>query len=508
MQFSKYQDNIFNWVETGKGNSIVQARAGSGKTFSALHSMVRMQGKVCSLTFNKKNSVELAEKIASMGLVNCKGSTFHAEGFANYRRSQKFVKVDNSKVYFIAEKYTQDQELAPARSFIKNIVSLAKQSGFGVDECPSITNREAWMDLVKHYDITLDAEIGYSDAIEIAIQVLQESNRDFKNIDFDDMIYLPLLKNLDLIKYDWIIVDEAQDTNVCRKIMAKRMGHENTRYLFIGDDAQAIYGFTGAENDSMQLIKEQFNCKEFALPICYRCGSNIIAEAQKIVPDIQAKEDAVEGIVRSEKYVDFLEYSSNYNLTKKDGIICRNNAPLVSLAFGLIRRGIGCRIEGRDIGKNLITLCNKWKKVKDLNQFLAKLIVFFEAEFAKPMNKNKMQLLEDKMETMILLIERCQAIGEHSLEGLKKLIESMFSDSDEKGVPNVVVLSSIHKAKGLEFQRCFILGRNQFMPSKYATQDWQLVQEKNLEYVAITRAMEELVFVTDVPTKRKAVEEE
>lgn len=274
-----------------------------------------------------------------------------------------------------------------------------------------------------------------------------------------------------------------------------------SRCLFIGDEKQAIYGFTGAENDSMNIIKETFNAKELSLPVCYRCAKTIIEKAQEIVPDIQYKEDAIDGSIRVEKYEEFLNKATEYNLNRNDGIVCRNNAPLVGMAFALIRRGIGCRIEGKDIGRNLITLCNKWK-VKDLNTFMERLCNYFNREMDKPMNKNKLQLLEDKMETMIILIERCQSLGKYDVQSLKNLIESMFSDSDDPKVPNVVVLSSIHKAKGLEWKRCFVLGNSQFIPSKFATMEWQKVQEENLKYIAYTRAMEELVEITDVPTKR------
>jgi superfamily I DNA/RNA helicase len=84
----------------------------------------------------------------------------------------------------------------------------------------------------------------------------------------------------------------------------------------------------------------------------------------------------------------------------------------------------------------------------------------------------------------------------------------MFSDNDDYNLPNVVTLSSIHKSKGLEFSRTFILGMAQFQPSKYATQDWMKVQEDNLAYVAITRAKDALIHITDVPTKRNTTVED
>ena len=55
-------------------------------------------------------------------------------------------------------------------------------------------------------------------------------------------------------------------------------------------------------------------------------------------------------------------------------------------------------------------------------------------------------------------------------------------------------MSTIHKAKGLEADNVFILNKN-LLPSKYVKQDWELEQEKNLEYVAITRTKKTLGFI-------------
>ena len=506
MDFSPYQTAIFEAVQSGAENLLVQARAGSGKTFTALHAIQYMKGEVISLAFNKKNAVELKNKVENMGLVNAKAVTFHSEGFANFRRGNRgYTKLENRKVFFIADDYTaQNEDENKIKSFITKIVSHAKAAGFGIQgcDCPEIDDKQAWYDLITHQDITFDSEkVSLERAVEIAIDVLKQSNRESRTIDFDDMLYLPLLREYNIKQYDWVVVDEAQDTNAVRKLLAKKMVRPGGRILIIGDEAQAIYGFTGAENDSMNLLKEQFQCKELPLPICYRCGSKIIEEAQQYVPDIEPMENAHEGIVRSEDYSEFIENVGDYNFDKNTGIICRNNAPLVALAFNLIRQGIGCRIEGRDIGRNLLTLTRKWK-TNDLTYFTEKLSQYFEREMKKPANKYKLQLLDDKLETMIVLIGRCQELGQNTVKSLQNLIDGMFTDSDEKNVPNVVVLSSIHKAKGLEWDRCFVYGMKQFMPSRFAKQDWQLEQEENLKYVAITRAKNELVYVENVPSKK------
>ena len=76
-------------------------------------------------------------------------------------------------------------------------------------------------------------------------------------------------------------------------------------------------------------------------------------------------------------------------------------------------------------------------------------------------------------------------------------LERLFSDNEKKGV----VLSTIHKSKGLEADNVFILDVN-LIPSKYATTKDQLKQERNLLYVAITRAKNKLIYINSNKTKR------
>jgi DNA helicase-2/ATP-dependent DNA helicase PcrA len=504
---SKQQQDIYEWVKTGNGNLIIKARAGSGKTTTAVNAIQFMKGTVLAMAFNTKASYQLQEKLKTMACPNATASTVHSAGKGMLYKALGWHKVNASKVYFMTEKYCQSEELRVTRNFITKLVGFAKQSAFGVKGQISIEDTQAWVDIIAHHDIDMNFDADLHTVIEIAKDVLNDSNRDVKSIDFDDMQYLPLVYDVDpQTKYDWVIIDEAQDTNVCRKLLLKKLLKNSGRLIAIGDEGQAIYGFTGAENDSMNLIKDMFNCSELPLSICYRCGTSIITEAQKYFPDIMAYENAPTGSITSQKYQEFVDSAITMKFSRNDGIICRNNAPNVALAFALIRQGIGCRIEGKDIGNDLKKLVNKWKRVSNLEEFTNKLLDFFNKEFNKA-NYAKLQLLEDKMDTMIILIERCQSLGQNDLKSLEDLITSMFTDTKDGNVPDIVTFSSIHKAKGLEWNRVFWVGDAQFSPSKYAVQAWQVEQENNLRYVACTRAMNELIHLTDCPARRGANEE-
>jgi superfamily I DNA/RNA helicase len=79
-----------------------------------------------------------------------------------------------------------------------------------------------------------------------------------------------------------------------------------------------------------------------------------------------------------------------------------------------------------------------------------------------------------------------------TVESLLAKIELMFTDQPEA---TRLTLSTVHKAKGLEFETVFILDRDKYMPSRYAVQAWQKTQEQNLLYVAVTRAKLRLVYI-------------
>ena len=165
------------------------------------------------------------------------------------------------------------------------------------------------------------------------------------------MVYLPLILPVRPFKFRTVIVDEAQDTNPARRMLVALLLAPGGRVIAVGDQHQAIYGFTGADNDSLDLIGQQFKAANMNLTVTYRCPKAIVNFVHQWVDHIQAHESAPEGTVSVLGAVDdsFVPQASG-------AILCRNTKPLVALAFNFIRRRIACKIEGRDIGKGLIKL--------------------------------------------------------------------------------------------------------------------------------------------------------
>lgn len=495
------QRTVYKWVRDSQGNLILVAVAGSGKTTTILNAATLMRGSVNLCAYNKKIADELTAKLKGANQPNrIQAGTFHSFGFRNWRKMAPKVDVDKNKVRTLAEKTKAPDELI---DFIVKLTSLAKQRAFGVLTEPG--NWSAWRDLVDHYDIDQSLPQDKSgltnndqkidDGIGFAMQVFAKSltmDNDF--IDYDDMILAPLIHDCRMWQNDWLLVDEAQDLNDSRRELAKRMLKPGGRAIFVGDPAQAIYGFTGANNDSLDLIKQQFNCTELPLTVTYRCPKSVVQVARQWVSHITAHDTAPDGSVTEITEQEFAALPAD-RFTHEAVMLCRNTAPLVATAYSLIRRGIACHVEGKSIGAGLLNLIGKWT-TNDIDTLQKKMEDYLKKEVAKFMEKKqeqKAEALTDRVDCIQVLIGALPA--DSTVADLKTQIRALFGDTPEGQAPKVFTLSTVHKSKGREWPTVYLYDRAGLMPSRFARQPWQLEQERNLMYVAVTRSMANLVEV-------------
>jgi len=259
-------------------------------------------------------------------------------------------------------------------------------------------------------------------------------------------------------------------------------------------NCQAIYAFAGADAQAVENIIREFKCTLLPLSVTYRCPKTVVAQARNYVSHIEAHETAPEGEVVSLSRDDFEKIHDT--LTPRDAILCRKTAPLIKLAYTLIRKGIACKVEGKDIGNGLNQLVKKWK-VKSVEKYLERLEKWEDTQVAKLSAKKHKEMaveaLQDRVATVRVLCEGCMTIDEVSAK-----INRMFGDSDDEVKYNKtprLTLSTAHRSKGLEFQNVYIFGFNEYMPSPMAKQDWERQSERNLIYVAVTRAKNKLTLV-------------
>jgi superfamily I DNA/RNA helicase len=297
------------------------------------------------------------------------------------------------------------------------------------------------------------------------------------------MFWLPLVNNCLFSSYSTVFVDEAQDMSLAQFEFIKRL---QSRTLAVGDRNQSLYGFRGANPQAMDFFKSSLNAVEFPLSISYRCPRAVVQLAQTLVPQIEAWEKAEEGLVEA---VDKNKFTELVQLG--DMVICRFNAPLVQFALALIKKRIKATIRGRDIGKGIAKLAEKFFRGngQSFRDAALELKQHYETEMAKPGNNEKKRNLTDKVLIIELFANEVSKAGGNTAQ-VPSEIEKLFSDEN-----GAVVLSSIHRAKGLEADRVFLLQTED--PFADQRQEWEEVQEKNCLYVAYTRAKRELYLVSE-----------
>lgn len=507
---SPQQEAVLRWAESGSGSLNLVALAGTGKTSTLLMlaDTIPEQETIFLGAFNKAIADELSDRLKKAGhdWQHARASTLHSAGFGAWRKVAKGVKVDGDKIKQILSDFTEDDDddaelIKVTGPVIRKLVSFAKQGGFGILPGTSIDDPQGYRDAMEHHglDGDLPEDVNPDEVINMAIDALKASIKlDYDIVDFDDMLYAPMYHKARFFQYDWVLIDEAQDTNTARRLVALALLKRGGRLVAVGDPKQAIYGFTGADSDSMNIIKKQLGSEELPLTVTYRCPKKVVAYANPLCPDLVAAPDNPDGVVRSvllsgNEGQDFW----SERLTAEDAILCRKTAPLIQLAFNLIRRGIGCRVEGRDIGEGLIALANRWETANTLDILLQRLVEYKEREMAKWIAKDKeakAEQVSDKVETLVCLIDGQLQQDRKTRGDLIRAIKDMFGDTQPGEKPRVVTLSTVHKSKGREWKRVFILGRNEYMPLVFKSQQpWEREQEENLIYVAATRSMFELV---------------
>ena len=297
-----------------------------------------------------------------------------------------------------------------------------------------------------------------------------------------------------------ILVKNCQDLNRCQQSLAKMSG---SRLIFCGDKFQAIYGFAGADCESLDRLKNELSatergCQTLPLTVTRRCGRAIVEEARKIVPLFEAHESNPDGKISHAKYPAKKDTRPEEcfmgDVQDGDMVLCRCNAPLVSTCFRFLRAGRKATIQGRNIGQGLISTIKKLKATS-IVELSSKLCDWRSSEIAKENAKknpseDKIINIDDRYDCLTMFMSDQQTV-----EDVTRRIDSVFTDN--RSSPGVK-LSSGHKSKGLEADRVFILQlKKACVPHQMAKSAWAREQEWNLKYVMVTRAIHELIWVTD-----------
>lgn len=487
---SKYQKTVYTYIKQGNGNAVIDAVAGSGKSTTIVNALqlIPSDKRVLFLAFNRDIVKELKAKIERLNLPNVEVSTLHSLGCRAMLRSfhstvaeDKYTAELNDRIYRGVVKPNGELDesyMGEWRSNIRNLISLGRVNLVK-------THREL-NDLAWKYDLML-----VDNEVEVAMNMIKwgESVKDC--IDYTDMIYLPVVHNVRMTQYDWVFIDECQDLNAAqRNLFLKCVKPNGGRFIAVGDPRQAIYGFAGADVESFNLLKKLPHTVKLPLSVCYRCDSSILDVARPIVPHIEARPGADAGVVNNVAKLEEV----------KDGdmVLCRVTAPLVALCMRYISMNVKAYVKGRDIGANLKNMIAKTKASKmtevmdklgrEGSKIIGKVIARQHCTEAEARQSSIYREYTDKVGAIEVL-----SSGIESASEVIDRIDKIFSDDTKEGI----CLSTVHKSKGLEADRVFIVCPDKFLLKFCMQVPWMAEQEYNLMYVAYTRAKHYLGFISD-----------
>ncbi len=492
---SKYQSEIFDVYEKTRNNIVIEAVPGSGKTTTLLELLKRTPffKRTIFLAFNKSIADELRIKVSE----GTKVSTIHSLGMGILMSKLTCkVKVNAIKNWILGQKclnmskFRNEKEKSNYLFAISWLVDLYRMNcGKGIEDM---------QELAVTYNIpTLNGEI--KDAFKLLdyLKWYNAQEYEYLMIDFVDMLDLTvqLVPEEEFPKYDVVMVDELQDLNpLQRKIIERIIKPRRGRFVGCGDKKQAIYSFMGSNLESFKSFQDRPNTVTLPLSVCYRCGTKIIDEANKIFDIIEPFEENEDGIVRTG---DIDEMEGN------DFILCRNNVPLIEAYIYFLKKGVKSTIMGKDYSKGLLSIIQKVRydpnPIPAMRELLNNKMIQLK-EKGVPNPKNNAGYLDLMERTQIIKILYDNFDEDFSI--VSNSIETMFDDNKKEGI----TLSTIHKAKGLESDRVgFLLP--QLIPSMYAKSQMELYQEKCLYYVAVTRAKKELIYIKSFVSKMTEMNE-
>ena len=490
LQLDEYQAKVPDAVGNSSCHVGIKAYAGSGKSTVLCYSLTQHSsslGKCCALAFGRKDAARFKQLLPS----SIDSRTIHSFGFAAIRKHFRVRQADTNKLYTILE------EVCPAdwlmQGWVEELVSKAKADAVVPGD------KSALLETLERYDLQLEIpEDKLDSVVKCAHKVLKRClNVKKYSVDQDDMIWLPaIMDELELEHYDTVGVDEVQDLSTAQHKMVKKLIGAGARIIIVGDPNQSLYYFRGALSDSFgamvaMLAESERGYVELAMPICYRSSQAVIRKAQRLVPDIQARPGAPEGqdiIVDVSQMLD--------TIGKDDLILCRTKRPLLGMAYKLEQLGVPFYIAGGEKESAAIRFFilrhAKEHEIKpptdDVEELVKRTKDWYTERQESGATGYRMAIWEERIEIIEYLASRVDDVAS-LIEEVRRLFFIPPDTTDR------VTLSTIHAAKGGQARRVFHIN-TEVLPHPKAESDEEAKQEINAEYVLITRAQDDIIYVS------------
>lgn len=462
------QSDILGADATTKSNLMINALAGTGKsaTLKMLDKAYKKLEPRLYLVFNKRNQLDaVADQKAGAFHELTAIKTFNGLGHSIWAKAISHpIALDKSKSRTLWRELVDGLSRSDASDAWKcyNVVmdgmEKAKSLGYVPPDVEKVTSLISRSDLHHSMDETPDEF-----AAELIDQLLRESIRRayLGLIDFNDQIYMPALFGGPFPQFPRIMVDEYQDQAPINHALLARL--YTKRLIGVGDPYQNIYGFRGAKAGGMKSAVAEYSMTELPLSVSFRCPRAIVEAARWRVPHFQWSKPGGQ--------VNDLEYMDGTDFPDDSTIICRNNAPLLRMAFRLLSAGRGVTLVGSELGPRIIAVMKKFGPDSMSKKDVIDAIEFWREEKLMANSKSANDLAD------------CMRVFADHGTDLSSMLSYAQMIFNQEGP---VRLLTGHKSKGLEFETVYWLDQN-------LCDDRE--QDKNLRYVIQTRSQNKLFTV-------------
>lgn len=552
-------------VESTEGPTLILAGAGSGKTKALTHRvayLIQEKGippeNILCITFTNKAAGEMMERIIKLlekGSAKPIMGTFHSLCARILRRDGKYIGLPpNFSIYdehdsldavkeAMASLDILTQKTSP--SSVKNTISSAKNEMVSSLEYPNLARGFFQETVAKIY---------------LKYQETLEKN---KAVDFDDLLLLTVKlfqNNPDVLaryqlQFRYILIDEYQDTNAVQYLLSKLLANRYKNICVVGDAAQSIYMFRGADFRNIVNFKKDYpNARVFNLEQNYRSTQTILDAAYSVISKnrshpilklwtenpagekiqvVETRNEQDEALFIANTIKQTL--NSEFFTLNSFAVLYRTNAQSRALEEVFLKAGIpyvlvgGIRFYERKEIKDILAYLRLISNPKDSvskariekvgKGRTARFFTMFQEIQPALDNYATLELLDKTLKVTDYLeyIDDGTETGKSRIENVKELrsvaeefpelvqflenvalVESEYS-SDEKlkkghGRKDAATLTTLHQAKGLEWPVVFIVGMEEglFPHSRCLLDPGEMEEERRLMYVGITRAKNQL----------------
>lgn len=508
---SPLQQAILDAIERQAGNLLVEATAGSGKTSlleliaTLLIDLGWLSGtdRALFLAFSRDIVKELETRLPRQVYVRTLNSLGHLICKENLSRLDFQPKKYDALIRDAVanRRYTSREAFQVVERLEACVrISMSHLLPLGVDHV-------TWRRVMDEFDVPI---LGMEDdlyglTMEVMRQGMQATQAS-GTLSYLDQVYAPWHFGWRLrAPFRFLLVDEAQDLSRGQAAVLQAASDERSLVIAVGDSSQAIFGFSGASRDSLDRLGRTLRATRYPLSVTYRCPKRHVALASAYTDVIEAAPGAPDGTLDDITGEEFLSL-----VRPGDLVICRVNAPLIQWCFRLARAGRASHVKGRDVAASLVALArdaatwdgqrSRREKAHDalpiapatfeaqlasLHAFqLAKIRQDAEREGRDPAMREANA--HDRVEALRIVLREHQP---ETLGNLTTQIRALF-----KGGEGSITLSSVHRAKGLEADRVYVLEPD-LMPHPSARTAAALEAERAVLFVAVTRARKSLMFV-------------